>query len=118
RERDPRCVEDVRPFRLPLRIALEADVRALRLERAAVAARRDLEPLTHCGPPGLNVEALLRDEAEIAGTPFGDLHRQPELLDYARGPCGELVEHLPGGLGRREDDHLDLVEPVDALDPT
>src|SRR5258708_32194598 len=81
-----------------LRVAFEADVGALGLERSTVAARRDLEPLTDRGAPGLHGEALLRDEAKVAAAARVDLDRRRALLNAAAGPRGPLVQNLSPGL--------------------
>ena len=57
---------------------------AVGLERAAVAGRRDLEPLAARRAPRVDVVAPHRGEAEVAGAALDDAHGQLELLERRR----------------------------------
>src|SRR5258706_1186207 len=97
-------------------VALEADLAAVRLERAAVARRRDLEPFPDAGPPRLYVVALHCGEPEVASAALDDAHGQLQLLDHIDRELREAIELLRRILGQREADHLDLIELMPALD--
>ena len=71
-------------------LALEADRGTLGLQRATVAGRRHLEPLFHARRPRLDVKALHRDEAQIAGAALDNARGQLEPLEDLRR---EIREH-------------------------
>ena len=82
RERNARGVQQVRALGRSAGFPLEADVRALRLQRAAVGGRGDLEPLGHTGRPGFDIEAAERVEAKVAGASLDDPHRKVEPFEH------------------------------------
>ena len=59
---------------------------------------------------------LALDEAHLAGAHQEDAVGQPEPLEEDLGALGHPLERAGAVLGRLEQDHLDLVELVDAQD--
>src|SRR2546427_8584139 len=101
---------------LPFRVPLEADSRPLRLHGPAVAARRNFEPFLHAWTPSVYVIALPRHKAKVAGTPLGHARGHLKLLEYLDRQIGQVVELSLPVLGLCENDHLDLIELMAALD--
>src|SRR2546430_17015737 len=68
-------IQQVRVFERSAGLTAVADVPSLPLERAAVAARRDLEPLAHSRRPCFDVESTPSLEGEIAGAKLQEANR-------------------------------------------
>ncbi len=103
--------------RLGPRLGAVADLRAARLEVAAVRAARDLAVGVLTGQPHLEVVRLLRAEADVARAQRDDAVVQLEPLEHRRGVARHLLELGVARLGRREAHELDLVELVLADEP-
>src|SRR5437016_13483725 len=69
-------IQQMRVFERSAGFAAVANVSSLRLERSAVAAGGDLEPLTHSRRPCLDVESAHRLERQIAGAQLEHANRE------------------------------------------
>src|SRR5512140_374398 len=118
RECKRRAVERMYEARLLSRRGPVANVRATSLKVAEVAARRDLEPLPHAGCPQLEIVGLGRREARIAGGEQQHAIRKLEELQHALGVRRQYLELRCGTFRRDEAYELDLVELMDADQPT
>src|SRR6267143_5416971 len=110
-------IQQVRVSQRSAGLAPIANAPSLRLERAAVAAGRDLEPLTHARRPRLDVESTHRLERQIARAQLEHPHGNLEPLEDVDRTRDEALELFRRVLGVAVDDHLDLVELMTALDP-
>ena len=93
-----------------------ADRHPARLEVAEVGARADLEPALDTRRPDLEVVLAGLGEAHLAGAHQQHAIGKAEALEQDLGALGHPLERLRGVLGTLEEDHLDLVELVDAHD--
>ena len=97
-------------------LALDADVQAACLCIAQIGAGADLEILLLTGAPSLDIAALDLQVGEVAGAAVqltdGDLH----IAEQLDGVLPELLIPVGALLGAADDDHLLLLELVDAVD--
>src|SRR5919107_282177 len=123
KDREPRAadgeagaVERVDVLGLRAARPAEAYLRAARLVRLEVRARRDFAEGVLRGQPHLQVVGLRRRAAHVAGRERDDAVVQPELLQNPLGVARQPFEFLVRVLGERELHQLDLVELVLADD--
>ena len=93
-----------------------ADVHAARLVVAEVGARADFQPVLDARRPDLEVVLLGLHEAHVAGRHEQHPIRQAQALEQRLGEAGDALEGRGESSGLLEEDHLDLVELVDAQD--
>src|SRR5439155_13370414 len=110
------AVERVHGLRPAVRA--EANLQPARLEVSRIRAGGDLAVALLAREPRLDVVLPRRRRAEVARGDVDDAIRQADRLDELLLDCEEPLVLAPGLLGPAVDEHLDLVELVDAKHPT
>src|SRR5690606_16835694 len=110
--REPRTVEGMEQLGLLALGGAMADLRAPRLEVAAVRAAGNLAILLLTGKPDLEVVGLARGEAEIARAENDPPIVEPEALEHRFRVSGENLELVVRTLRDAEAHELHLVELV------
>src|SRR5439155_18042107 len=95
----------------------EADLQPPRLKVGRVRAGRDLAVALLAREPRLDVVLPRRRRAEVARGNVDDAVGQADRLDELLLDCQQPVVFVPGLLRPAVDEHLDLVELVDAEHP-
>lgn len=107
---------DVLLLRLRLGLCAVADLEGPGLVVGAVGAGHELLVLALEGEPGLEVELLGGGVVERPGYDGDDLVGEAEALVELLGDGDHVVEGVPGLLGVGEEELLDLLELVHAVD--
>ena len=95
--------------------AVDADAQAARLCVAEVRAAADLEVLLLARRPGLDVDRLDLEVREVARAALERAHRDVHAAEQVDRVLPELVVPHHRVLGLADDDHLLLLELVDAV---
>ena len=99
-------------------LALDADVQAAGLCIAQVGARADFEVFLLAGAPCLDVAALDLQVSQVTGAAVQLTDRDLHVAEQLDGVLPELLVPVSALLGTADDDHLLLLELVDAVDAT
>ena len=94
---------------------------APRLIVGAIARARHFAPLaaaTASWHPSFEIELAIRGSAEIAGRVFHDAKWDPQAVENLFFDLEQVKVHLIAELHRREREHLDFRELVDAVEPS
>ena len=96
-------------------LTADADLQSARLRVGQVRTGTNFKVFLLSGAPRLDVDTLDLQVGEVAGTAFECAHGDIQRAEEVNGILPELFEPHFGFLGLTDDDHLLLLELMDAV---